>query len=524
MLSSAVRSLSVFLWLAVAAVAADAPPNILFLFADDLGCYASAYADAGQPSPNDIIRTPAFDRIAADGALFRNAFVSAPSCTPSRGAVYTGRHFFRNGSSSQLHSPWQKGTPDPFDDIAGMPNTLAAAGYHIGWSHKWHLRESLMGGEKNQYSRRGNRINRYSQVVTKAKNQDAAKRAILAEVQGNFRDFLADRKPDQPFFYSFNPTNTHREWIRGSGKALWNLDPDQLAGKLPPFIPDNPVTREDFADYLGEAMAFDAACAEIIRIVEELGEFDNTLIVISGDHGAPGFPRGKTNVTDFGAQVPLAIRWPAHIAAGRDVKSPVSLIDLAPTFLAAAGLKSVDDPNGQNLLPALASGATDADLRGWALIGRETHFHGARDGGLPYPIRALRTSEFLYVANFKPDRWPQGAPGAVTPQDAPSFDILTTDTGVAFPDIDASPTKAWLVDHRNDPQLADTIGVAWGKRPAEELYDLAKDPHQTTNLAADPAYETTRTALRQRLLAELTANHDPRLDQDAFDQPPYLAR
>lgn len=507
--------------LSVAGLAAQ--PNILFLFADDLGRYASAYADKDHPSPNDIVSTPAFDRIARDGALFQNAFISAPSCTPSRSAVYTGRHFFRNGSSSQLHSPWQQGAPDPFDQVMGMPNTLAAAGYHIGWSHKWHLRESLMGGKQNQYSAHGGRINGFSEVMSKADDKAATKRAVLDEVNGNFQDFLDRRKPGQPFFYSFNPTNTHRPWVRGSGKALWNLDPDKLKGKLPPFIPDNAVTREDFADYLGEAMAFDAACAELIGAVEKLGELDNTLVVISGDHGIPGFPRGKTNVTDFGAQVLLAIRWPGKVSGGRNVVAPVSLTDLAPTFLAAAGLKSSDDPNGSDLLPALAAGATDAGLRGWALIGRERHVGEAREGGLPYPTRALRTADFLYVINFKPDRWPEGDPLAVKAASAPSFAALAGKTHLGFADIDASPTKAWLVEHRNEPDLHTFIDFAWGKRPAEELYDLKKDPDQMTNLAASPDYAKTRDELRQRLLTELEANHDPRLDHDAFDKPPYLA-
>ena len=514
-----IRSYLLVFALAMPVVGRAAQPNILFLFADDLGRYASAYADKDHPSPNDIIRTPAFDRIAREGAIFQNAFVSAPSCTPSRSAVYTGRHFFRNGSSSQLHSPWQKGVPDPFATITGMPNTLAAGGYHIGWSHKWHLRESLMGGKQNQYSAHGGDINEFSEVLTKSGDKAAAKQKIFGQVRGNFQDFLDGRKPGQPFFYSFNSTNTHRSWVRGSGKTLWGLEPDRLEGKMPPFLPDNPVTREDFADYLGEAMAFDAACAELIGMVEKLGELDNTLVVISGDHGIPGFPRGKTNVTDFGAQVLLAFRWPAKITAGRKVGAPVSLTDLAPTFLAAAGLKSADDPNGSDLLPALSAAATDAGLRGWALIGRETHVGEAREGGLPYPIRALRTADFLYVVNFKPDRWPEG----MLPADSKaSFEVLANNTRSAFADIDASPTKAWLFQNRKKPELKSFVEFAWGKRPAEELYDLKKDPNQMANLAMDPEYAATRDALRKQLMTELETNHDPRLDGDAFDKPPYL--
>ena len=504
---------------------ADTRPNILLMFADDLGRYASAYADPAAPSPNDIIKTPVFDRVAGEGALFQNAFVSVPSCTPSRASLNTGRHFFRNGSHSQLHSPWPKDTPDPFSEIRGMAVVLEQGGYHIGHTLKLHISPHLIGGNQNIYDKQGHRVNGYSESLTKAKDKQSEKQVILKQVRGNFSDFIAKRKSGQPFYYSFNPTNTHRKWVAGSGKALWGLNPDELKGKLPPVFPDVPLIREDVADYLGEAMAFDAACGEIIRMIEEMGELDNTIVVISGDHGIPGMPRGKTSVHDLGSRVLLAIRWPAKIAAKRNVKAPVSLIDIAPTFLAAAEMKSPDDPDGENLLPALAPGADDTKLRGWALIGREVHFHKAREDNLPYPVRAIRTPDFLYVRNFKPDRWPMGSPLQVTDDSTPSSEQLINNTYYAFPDMDSSPTKAWLVEHRKDADMNSFIDFAWGKRPGEELYDLRKDPHQMKNLAEDAAYRETLESLRRRLLDELTAKKDPRVvDQDAFDRPPYMTR
>ena len=386
------------------------------------------------------------------------------------------------------------------------------------------MRASISGGKQNIDDQAGSNLNQYSQFVSKATDKAAAKETILDQVRGNFRDFLAKRKPGQPFFYSFNPTNTHRKWTRGSGKALWGLDPDELKGKLPPVLPDTDVIREDMADYLGEAMAFDAACTVLIAELEKLGELDNTIVVISGDHGAPGFPRGKCNMHDFGSRVLLAIRWPKHIASGRDVNRPVSLIDLAPTFLAAAGLKSQDDPNGQNLLPGIAPGSDDSKLRPWVLIGRELHAHTSRKDNLPYPVRAIRTTDHLYIINFKPDRWPSGNPRTIPSGKIPSFDQLANNTYAAFPDIDASPTKAWMVEHRNDENVIPLLDFAWNKRPAEELYDLRKDPFQTNNLAGNPEYEPVRKKLRTELIGELKANKDPRLTNDAFDQAPYLSK
>jgi len=523
-----IRSLGLAICLTSCLLAEQAKrPNILFLFADDLGRYASAYADKDQPSPNDVVKTPVFDRIANEGALFTNAFVSSPSCSPCRGSVYTGRHFFRNGSASQLHFPWQGDVPDPANAIQGAPNALMASGYHFGWTYKWHIPDAWSGGKQNFYGKRGQRFGEYSEHLSKAEDKVAARQKMIDEVRGNFQDFLDRRKDGQPFFYSFNPTNTHRKWARGSGKALWGLDPDALKGKLPPFVPDNEVTREDFADYLGEVMAFDMACGELIEMVTALGELDNTLVVITGDHGIPGFPRAKCNPTDFGAQVPLAMRWPRVIGSGMVLSPPVSLIDLVPTFLAAAGgVESKDDLDGQNLLPYISkrSGPDPILSRGWALIGREVHCHSARAGQMPYPIRALRTADHLYVINFKPERWPAGDPLQIAPDSAPSFDHLANVTRAGYADIDASPSKAWMVEHRNDPGMAGIVELAWGKRPAEELYDLKKDPHQMVNVAASPEYAELKAKLRAQLMAELVANQDPRLDNDAFDKPPYLAK
>ena len=233
----------------------------------------------------------------------------------------------------------------------------------------------------------------------------------------------------------------------------------------------------------------------------------------------------RSNVHDFGSQVLLAIRWPEKVAAGRNVKAPVSLIDLAPTFLAAAGLESPDDPNGQSLLPALAPDGDDSKLRGWVLIGRERHawraprepasLSGARIAHAGFPLREeFQTGPLADGRSLRSHR---------------GFTIhpmisLANNTYSAFPDIDSSPTKAWLVEHRKDAGMETFVEYAWGKRPAEELYDLGKDPHQTKNVADDPAYAETLAKLRTRLMNELKANDDPRLDDDAFDRPPRLVK
>ena len=150
-----------------------------------------------------------------------------------------------------------------------------------------------------------------------------------------------------PFCYWFGPTNCHRKWIAGSGKELWNIDPDDLKGKLPPYLPDVEIVREDFADYLGEAQAFDAALGVIVEELKRVGALENTVLVVSGDHGIPGVTRGKCNLYDLGTSVPLAIHWPEGIAnQGRVVDDFVSLPDLAPTFLELAGVERPRDHVG----------------------------------------------------------------------------------------------------------------------------------------------------------------------------------
>ena len=121
----------------------------------------------------------------------------------------------------------------------------------------------------------------------------------------NLKAFLSKRNKDQPFCYWFGPTNVHRKWTRGFGKKIWGLNPEDLEGKMPSFLPDVPEVREDLADYFGEALGFDMALGVLQEELKKVGELDNTIIVVCGDHGAPGFPHGKCNIYDFGSRVPL---------------------------------------------------------------------------------------------------------------------------------------------------------------------------------------------------------------------------
>ncbi len=501
-------------------------PNILFAFADDWGRYASVYAALdGAGGINDVVRTPHFDRLCREGVLFRSAFVSAPSCTPCRSALLSGQHFWRTGRASiLLGAVWDGSQPS-------YPLLLQNSGYHIGKSYKvWGPGTATVqpyGGREQNFENAGRRINQFSQHVTQmvagGTGLEEAKQVLYDEVRKNFDAFLAARQPDQPFCYWYGPTNVHRKWIKGSGKALWGINPDDLQGKMPPFLPDVPEVREDLADYFGEIAAFDATLGLLVERLEELGQLENTLVVVSGDHGAPGFPHGKCNLYDFGSSVPLVIRW-GKAKPGRVVDDLVSLTDLAPTFLEAAGVAVPDRMTGRSLVEILTSDQTgQVDPQRTAVyIGRERHVDRARGDYMPYPQRAIRTHDFLYIVNFRPDRWPLGDPYRLHEGDPPTVEELTENTFVTLPDEDAGPTKAWLVGVRETPAWQAHFNAVYGKRPREELYDLKADPHQVKNVAEDPAYARQRAALEHQLFEELRRTGDPRLIDEGkfFETPP----
>jgi N-sulfoglucosamine sulfohydrolase len=277
------------------------------------------------------------------------------------------------------------------------------------------------------------------------------------------------------------------------------------------------------ADYFGEIQAFDAALGVLLDELKESGDYDNTLIVISGDHGPPGFPHGKCNLYDFGTRVALAIAGPS-VRGARVVDDFVSLPDLAPTLLEASNVQPPDVMTAHSLWPVLKSdreGLVDA-ARTDVFVGRERHVEMARGGNLPYPQRGIRTANHLFIINFKADRYPLGDPYDLDSSKPPSTQELTETTFVSLADEDAGPTKAWLVDRRKDPKWKAYFDHAYGKRPREELFDLNKDPHQMHNVAKDPAYASVVNELRQRLLNELERTGDPRLIDDGrfFETPP----
>lgn len=455
-------------WLATssagAGVAQPARPNIVIAIADDW-----SYPHAGAAG-DDVVRTPVIDRLAREGMYYTRAFVATPSCSASRAALLTGQYPHRLAEGSQL---WGF-LPGRFDVY---PELLGAAGYHVGSSRK--------GWGPGQLAPAGR-----SEDPAGAKFPD-------------FAAFMADRPPATPFVYWFGTQDPHRPYTAGAGAAA-GIDPARVI--VPSFLPDTPEVRADIADYLFEVERFDRELGDIVAQLEAAGELDHTLVVVTSDNGMP-FPRAKANLYDAGTHVPLIVRWPREVQPGVISDAMVNSIDLAPTFLTAAGLPVPSDMSGRALQPLWRG--TDAIDRDRVFLERERHAH-VRRGNLGYPARAVRTRDHLYIRNLRPDRWPAGDPELV-------FSVGP------YGDIDGGPTKDVILGRRADPAIRPFFDLATATRPAEELYMLADDPDQLHNVVADPAHAEALTLLRQMVDEWMRTTGDPRAgtDDERWEAYPY---
>jgi arylsulfatase A-like enzyme len=439
-------------------------PNIVFAIADDWSFpHAGVYGDP-------TVSTPVFDRIAREGDRFTHAFTAAPSCTPSRAAILTGQAVHRLEEGANLHGFLPK-------RFAVYPDLLEEAGYVVGYAGKgW-------GPGRFEPAGRG--------------------RNPAGPQFKNFDEFIQQRPTGRPFCFWFGSNDPHRPYEAGTGaQAGMKLDSVQV----PAFLPDTPEVRSDLLDYYFEVQRFDRDVGRIIGTLERLGELDNTLIIVTADNGMP-FPRAKATAYDGGARVPLAIRWPGTVRAGSVMEEFFSLTDVAPTVLEAAGLKAPATMTGRSVL-GLLRGESQAG-RDRVFIERERHAN-VRHGNVSYPVRAIRTRDYLYVRNFRPDRWPAGDPQLV-------FSVGP------FGDIDGGPTKSLIIDRQHDPTIARYFRLATAKRPAEELYDLRNDPDQLENVAGHRAHAEAQRRLRRQLDDWLRETGDPRAttDDDRWDRFPY---
>ncbi len=455
-------------------------PNILFAIADDWSWpHAGVYGDL-------VVKTPAFDRVAREGCVFTNAFAAAPQCSPNRAAILTGRHIWQIEEAGTHSSIF----PNKFTVFT---NLLESSGYQIGYTGKpWSPGNWELGGWERNPAGPG-----YNQHKLKSTPADGMNKTDYA---GNFEQFLREKPTDKPFFFWYGSSEPHRVYEEGSGLKAGKRLEDV---KLPAFLPNEPIVRSDFLDYALEVEWFDHHLEKMLLLLEKRGELDNTLIVVTSDNGMP-FPRAKANLYEYGVHMPLAVRWPEQIKPGRNIDDLISFIDYAPTFLEAAGVPPPPAMTGKSFLDVLTSGQSGQvdSTRNMILTGRERHSH-ARFNNFGYPARALRTHEYLYIRNFKPDRWPAGDPDQ-------------------YHDIDPGPTKTLMMENKNSESHGKLFDLAFGQRPADELYDVKNDPDCMMNLADRADYAKAKRELKKKLESELKKQQDPRIfgTGDVFESYP----
>jgi hypothetical protein len=488
-------SLLATLWLAAVALpsfaATPAPqrPNILFCIADDasyghMGAYGCRW-----------VKTPGFDRVAREGILFTHAYTPDGKCAPSRSCILTGRN------------PWQlKAAANHVcyfpPEFKTYTEALGEQGYFVGKTAKgWApgVAEDAQGKPRQMAGRPFDARTASPPTACISKNDYAA----------NFADFLAAVPATKPWCFWYGGHEPHRAYEYGSGvakggKKLTDID------RVPGCWPDNEVVRNDLLDYAFEIEHFDRHLVRMLEMLEKAGLLDNTLVVVTSDNGMP-FPHDKGQAYYDSDHLPLAVMWKKGIPhPGRVVDDYVSFIDFAPTFIELAGLKweqtGMAPSPGRSLTDIFVSEKSPRvnPARDHVLIGKErTDVGRPHDWG--YPIRGILKNDQLYLHNFEPARWPGGNP----------------ETG--YLDCDGGPTKTEVLKSRTDPQQKRYWQWCFGKRPADELFDLGRDPDCLTNLAGRADYQALQEQLRQTLFTELRTQGDPRMfgRGEVFDQYPF---
>lgn len=424
------RHLFVLLALCLSHLTAQGRPNILWITSEDnspyLGCYGDSFA-----------HTPHLDKLAERGIRYRNAFSNAPVCSAARSTLITGMHACSTGIQNHRSS-----VPYPASFLM-YPEHLRAAGYYC------------TNNSKQDYNFAGKR-----QVW-----DESSKKA-------HYRN----RRPGQPFFAIFNFTTSHESQVAPKqGKESFRIKPEEMP--LPPYHPDTPEIRRDWANYYDQMTLMDAEVGKVLAELEELGEANDTIVFYYGDHGG-ALPRGKRNIHDSGTRVPLLVYIPEQwknwrpVEVGGWVEDPVAFVDLPATVFSLCGLEI---PTHYEGVPFL--GEKKAAPREHVFL-----FRGRMDERYD-TVRALRDQEFRYVRNYSPHR-PYGQHQTYAFQVQPSM-------------------RSWFAEFKAG-RCNETQAAYWKPKPAEEFYETSTDTHEIHNLIDEPSQtariEAMRAALRREIL------------------------
>ncbi|MEL6193906.1 MAG: sulfatase [Bacteroidota bacterium] len=482
-------------------------PNILLAISDDQSFAHTSFAGCS------FVQTPAFDQIASEGIYFHNAFVSSPGCAPSRSSILTGRYPWQNEEAGGHQTLFPK-------KVKVLPDVLEESGYFVGYTGKGCSPFNWRGSGRSR-NPAGNPFNqiRYQPDSLPFKGISAI------DYSKNFGNFLKEKPDESPFFFWFGAFEPHRPFQAGIGLTRGK----ELASvEVPAFLPDATEVRGDLLDYAVEIEWFDHHLERMIEMLKEAGEYENTLIIVTSDNGM-AFPVAKANGYEYGIHVPLAISWPAVIQKGRQVEELVSLVALCPTLLEVAGMETHAMPtfSANSLLPVLSDADTEPSIEeGSAVFASRERHSSARWNNLGYPMRIMRTANYLFIWNVYPERWPSGAPQMLNPdnpsQSRPLYGLGENGENLeqAFFDIDACPTKDFLIEQHTDTSIFPFFQLSMGKRPAIELYHIGEDPFCLKNLAYEPGMAETQEALSQQLRRFLKETADPRIigpNPDVFE-------
>jgi uncharacterized sulfatase len=408
-------------------------PNILWLISEDtspdLACYG-----------NRLIRTPNLDALAAEGARFTNAFVTAPVCSASRSAFMTGMYQTSIGAHHhRSHREDGYKLPNPVNVITQY---FRSAGYFT--------------------------CNCAGLTYKKPGKTDW-------NFEPRFRPFdgtdWSQRRPGQPFFAQMNFSLTHRPFQRDPKHPI---DPDDV--ELPPYYPDHPVARRDWADYLESLQVLDTEIGVALRWLEKERLADNTIVMYFGDHGRPHV-RGKQWLYEGGIRIPMIVRWPAQLPPGIVVDDLISSIDFAPTFLSWAGIQVPDHLQGH-----ITFGRDAEERRRYIFAARD------RCDETVDRIRCIRSGRYKYIRNFMPER-PYTQINRYKECEYPVLRLM----------------RRLYKEGKLTPEQAEFMAP---RRPVEELYDLKEDPHELVNLAGRQRYERKRKHLSEKLDEWIEATGD----------------
>lgn len=413
----------------------DSRPNLLIIVADDL-----CWRDLGYEGNSDV-KTPNLDQLCTESMHLRQMFDPATSCSPTRHALYTGLYPIRSGAYPN-HTRVYDGTQSLF-------TYLKAAGYRVALQNKGHVGPSASFPFEH--------IRGADDFTETAK--------------------FINRDGGQPWFMVFGSSDPHEPWDRGP-----KYDPDQL--QVPEYLHDSPATRDALAKYYGEITKLDEQVGSLMQLLAESQQASNTLVLFVSEQGSSMPYGGKWSVYDNGIRCSTIVRWPGRVKPGSTTDAMMEYIDIAPTFLEAAGIDpAMLDANcpdaygnkgldGRSIMPVLLG---NRDHHRDVIFAQHTTVGTVGAIG-PFPMRAVRNSRFKLILNLAPDK-------------TYTIDALHK----------SELTASWIEDAKHDPNLA--ARVAWlFNRPAEELYDLQSDPYEANNIAGDARFVTIQAELQKQLV------------------------